>query len=224
MLNNLINLYKEIRISRLKKHLGKCGKGVKLFAPYHIAGCQLIELDDYARIMPNPTILAYGCRFIVKKYAVISYNLTAVTSNHCPTVGIPFSFSDTLHINEILKGDIIVGEESWLGANVTLLPGAVLSRGCVVGANSVINKECPPFSVIVGNPARIIGTRFTKEQIIKHENILYPEKERLSNEYLNNLFDSIYKNLDRTIGVDFITDFDRKRYEILSEKFELKLR
>lgn len=214
---NLINLIQskieKFRIERVKKSFGYCGKGVKIFTPYKIAGANLIEIDDYARIMSNPTIVAYGKKFIVKKFAVISYNLTVVTSNHCPTVGIPFSFSDGLHINEKFKGDVVVGEECWLGANVTLLPGAKLSRGCVVGANSVINKEYPPYAVVVGSPARIVGARFTRDQIIRHESLVYPENDRLSIEYIDTLFANVYKDITRTIGTEGITATDRARLE-----------
>lgn len=201
------------RIDRVKKSLGHCGKGVKIYPPFKIAGPGLVEIDDYARIMPNPTIVAHSKKFVVKKYAVISYNLTVVTSNHCPTVGIPFSFSDTLHINELNKGDIIVGEECWLGANVLLLPGCNLSRGCVVGANSVINKEYPPYTVVAGSPARIIGTRFTRAQILKHESLVYSEDERFSKEYIDSLFDTTFRNITHTLGVEGVSPEDFRRLD-----------
>ena len=52
--------------------------------------------------------------------------------------------------------DISVGSDSWIGINVTILGGTHLGKHCVVGANSVIRGVFPDYSVIVGNPGRII--------------------------------------------------------------------
>ena len=46
----------------------------------------------------------------------------------------------------------------------------------------------PPYAVVVGNPFRIIASKFTIEEILDHERILYPENERFSQEYLEELF------------------------------------
>ncbi|MFX1504401.1 MAG: acyltransferase, partial [Promethearchaeota archaeon] len=57
------------------------------------------------------------------------------------------------------KIGIILGEDCWIGSNCSILGGTKLGKGCVVGAGSVINKEFPPYSVIAGTPAKIIGQR-----------------------------------------------------------------
>ena len=51
---------------------------------------------------------------------------------------------------------ISIGEDCWLGGNVTILPGVTIGKGAVVGAGSVVTKDVPPESVVVGNPARVI--------------------------------------------------------------------
>ncbi len=57
------------------------------------------------------------------------------------------------------KGGIIVEDDVWIGANTVLLDGAVLRRGCIVGAASVVRHELPAYSINVGVPARTIGWR-----------------------------------------------------------------
>lgn len=57
------------------------------------------------------------------------------------------------------RGGIVVEDDVWIGANAVLLDGAVLRRGCVVGAGAVVRGELPAYSINVGAPARTIGWR-----------------------------------------------------------------
>jgi acetyltransferase-like isoleucine patch superfamily enzyme len=54
---------------------------------------------------------------------------------------------------------IIIGANSWLGANVVILPGVVLGEGCVVAANSVVTRSFDAYSIIGGVPAKLIKNR-----------------------------------------------------------------
>lgn len=54
------------------------------------------------------------------------------------------------------KGEIVIGDGTWVGASATILAPVTIGKGCVIGANSLINKDIPDFSVVVGNPARIV--------------------------------------------------------------------
>jgi virginiamycin A acetyltransferase len=56
--------------------------------------------------------------------------------------------------------DTVVGHDVWFGAGATILPGACIGSGTIVGAGAVVAGEVPPYSVIAGNPARVIRTRF----------------------------------------------------------------
>ncbi len=53
---------------------------------------------------------------------------------------------------------ILIGENCWLGGNVTILPGVTIGNNCVIGAGSVVVKDIPDNSVAVGNPAKVIKT------------------------------------------------------------------
>ena len=63
------------------------------------------------------------------------------------------------------KGDTIIGNDVWIGQNVTFLPGVHVGDGCIIGANAVVASDIPPYSVVAGNPARVIRKRFDDEMI-----------------------------------------------------------
>lgn len=49
--------------------------------------------------------------------------------------------------------------EIWIGRRVIILPGVKIGDGCVIGAGAVVSKDTPPYSVVVGNPARVVKFR-----------------------------------------------------------------
>jgi acetyltransferase-like isoleucine patch superfamily enzyme len=65
------------------------------------------------------------------------------------------------------KGDVIIGNDVWIGNNVTIMSGVTIGDGVVIANNSHVVKNAEPYSLIGGNPAKIIKYRFTQEQIKK---------------------------------------------------------
>ncbi len=63
------------------------------------------------------------------------------------------------------KGDTVIGNDVWIGQNVTFLPGVHVGDGCIIGANAVVASDISPYSVVVGNPAKAIRKRFDDEMI-----------------------------------------------------------
>lgn len=62
-----------------------------------------------------------------------------------------------------LKGDTVIGNDVWIGQNVTVLPGVHIGDGVIIGLNSVVTKDIPPYTVVAGNPAKMIRPRFDAE-------------------------------------------------------------
>ena len=54
------------------------------------------------------------------------------------------------------KGEVVIGDNVWIGDKASILPGVIIGKGSIVGANSVVTKDVPPFTVVGGNPAKII--------------------------------------------------------------------
>ncbi len=64
-----------------------------------------------------------------------------------------------------LKGDTVIGNDVWIGQNVTFLPGVHVGDGAIIGANSVVAGDIPAYSVAVGNPCRVTRMRFDEEMV-----------------------------------------------------------
>jgi maltose O-acetyltransferase len=61
-----------------------------------------------------------------------------------------------LPTNDLVAKEIIIEDDAWIGFNATILKGVTIGRGAIIGANTVITHDVPPFAVVVGNPPRII--------------------------------------------------------------------
>ena len=64
-----------------------------------------------------------------------------------------------------LKGDTVVGNDVWIGQNVTVMPGIHIGDGAIIAANSVVTKDIPPYCIAGGNPCRVIRKRFGEDLI-----------------------------------------------------------
>lgn len=67
---------------------------------------------------------------------------------------------------EFGKRSIVIGNDVWIGANVTIIEGTKIGDGVIVGAGSVVKGNIPDYAVVLGNPARIIRYRFDEDLIM----------------------------------------------------------
>ncbi len=63
------------------------------------------------------------------------------------------------------KGDVIIGNDVWIGYGAFILSGVTIGDGAVIAARSIVTKDVPPYSIVAGNPAAIKKTRFSEETI-----------------------------------------------------------
>ena len=94
-------------------------------------------------------------------------------TNWCTTYPFNALINDFAYIegHPASKGDIIIGNDVWLGSDSKILSGVHIGNGCVVSANAVVTKDVEPYTIVGGVPAKIIGKRFDDETIQKLEEI-----------------------------------------------------
>lgn len=69
--------------------------------------------------------------------------------------------------NDLTAGETKLGNDVWVGVGAIIRRGVTIGNGAVVGANSFVNRDIPPYAVVAGSPAKIIKYRFTKDIINK---------------------------------------------------------
>ncbi len=71
------------------------------------------------------------------------------------------------------KGDTIIGNDVWIGYESVIMPGVKIGNGAVIASKSVVTNDVEPYSIVGGNPAKLIRKRFEEEQIDKLEKIAW---------------------------------------------------
>lgn len=114
-----------------------------------------------------------GDRLIIGKFCQIAAGVEFVMSgaNHQMNAVSTFPFyifegweQEAPPMSEMpLRGDTVVGNDVWIGQNATILPGVHIGDGAVIGLNSVVGCDVPPYTVVAGNPARTLRKRFDDE-------------------------------------------------------------
>lgn len=71
------------------------------------------------------------------------------------------------NVDSSSKGPVIIGNDVWVGAGAIVLSGVNIGDGAIVAAGAVVAEDVPAYSIVAGNPARVIKFRFSKDQIAK---------------------------------------------------------
>lgn len=125
-------------------------------------------VEDYAaRIAPY---LYAGApeRLVIGRFCQIAHGVRFLAAANHPMDGFstyPFSMFDHSlmeHYGSMFaeKPDTVIGHDVWLGQEAKILPGVTIGNGAVIGTGAVVAKDVPAWSVVVGNPGRVLRRRF----------------------------------------------------------------
>jgi acetyltransferase-like isoleucine patch superfamily enzyme len=161
----------------VRKKLGFCGEGVRLYPLCKMIYAENAFLDNHCQIFDNVFIDA-GKSLKIGKYSTLTWfvlieggantyigdrvflgpGTKILTStyklNGCYSIEhIPDECRETEY------GDIVIEDDAYLGANCTVMPGITIHEGAVAAVNCLVNKDLEPWGIYVGTPCKRIGTR-----------------------------------------------------------------
>ncbi len=136
------------------------GDNVKIAKRCSIYGGPQTRLDigDNTYIGMNTIINGFAAKVIIGKNVSIAQNVNIMADSG------PNASPSMQKVFPLEKGPVNIGNDCWIGASAVIMPNVSLGEFCIVAANSYVNKSFPKFSIIGGNPARLIRS-FTLEEI-----------------------------------------------------------
>lgn len=146
------------------------GARTRLWAPDHLIIGSQVYIGKDVHIEAN-------CR--IGNYCLIA-NRVAIVGRHdhdFKKIGFPVRFAPWIaskrFISPYRSEEACIEDDVWLGYGSIVLTGTIVGRGSIVAAGSVITKSVPPYSIVGGVPAKVIGRRFSSdEDIQKHESAI----------------------------------------------------
>ncbi len=137
-----------------------------------LSGEAPITIGRYTSILgPHTVIYARHHEVKIGSFCSIARNFDLQGFNHNlkrpTTYFIQKNFFNDRVKETVSKGPITIGNDVWIGAKCTVLSGVTIGDGAVVAANSVVTSDVPPYSIVGGVPAKVIGQRFPEEVVQK---------------------------------------------------------
>lgn len=143
----------KVRRFLVKHIIDKCGENINIERGAKFN--RHLHLGNNSGIGANSSVAPYTK---IGDNVMIGPEVIMYSRNHCiDRTDIPMCEQGFQDVNPI-----IIGNDVWLGRRVIILPGVTIGDGAVIGAGSVVSKNIPPFSIAVGNPAKIIKNRKSK--------------------------------------------------------------
>ena len=131
----------------------KRGKKVLIWEGVHIDSPSRLVVGNNVSINRNCTINAGG-HVEIKDNTLIGPRVTIYSQNH------KFSSKNCLIREQgYAYKKVVIGPDVWIASNAVILPGVVIGEGSVIAAGSIVSRSVPPYSVVAGVPAKVIGTR-----------------------------------------------------------------
>ncbi|MCX7715268.1 MAG: acetyltransferase [Clostridia bacterium] len=154
-----------------KSKFKRCGENVIIDRNCTFYGAENICIGDNVYINANAVFMTTRSTIEIGNNVMFGANVCVVTGDHrIDVVG-----RRMMEVTEKLPENdrpVKICDDVWIGSNVTILKGVTIGRGSVIGAGSVVTKSVEPYSVCVGNPARIMRKRFDERTIREHEYLL----------------------------------------------------
>lgn len=160
-------------------------KKEELFFTNDLLNSKCFSIGEYTYGQPNILYHDSGAYLKIGKFCSIAKNVTLMLGGNHRTdwyTTYPFFevFNKKYSFKKInghpsTKGDILIGNDVWIGRGATIMSGVRIENGAVIGANSVVTKNIGPYEIWAGNPCKFIKKRFSDNEIEILQNMCWWE-------------------------------------------------
>jgi galactoside O-acetyltransferase len=161
----------------VKEKLRSCGKGVKIYPMAKITFPHVVDLGNYCRIgdfvfifggkgveigehtdvQPHTTFWGGGLTIIGDRVST-GPGTVFLSATYSHAKGLKMVDGLEEGAAKAIGGKLIIGDDVYIGAKSIIMP-VTIGEGAVIGAGSFVNKDCDPWGIYVGSPAKRIGER-----------------------------------------------------------------
>ncbi len=159
VLSNLYNILEKAANKRKDieyRKLFKIHKTARLGYIPHIVIQGNVEIGENSYFNSGKIITGENAFIKIGKWCAIGYNVNIHAISHDPDLS-----TGPENDRPAVEGSIIIGDHTWIGSNVFILPGVQIGTNCVIGANSVVTKNISDNSIVGGIPAKLIRLKKT---------------------------------------------------------------
>lgn len=149
-----------------------------------------LEIGNYVSIAPNVHFILGGNH---QFNCITNYPLYSIFIKNNPD------------LDATTKGTIIIEDEVWIGSDVIILSGIKIGKGAIVATGSVVTSNVIPYSIVGGNPAKLIKMRFSKEII---ERLISINICEYKHDFIKKNINKFYQPIENTI--DFLNSENLK--------------
>jgi acetyltransferase-like isoleucine patch superfamily enzyme len=120
-----------------------------------VARGSTITIGEHTHVQAYCNLYAYAGNIRIGRYVMIAPQCGLFPYQH--TMDDPTKMMEQQGF--ISKGDIVIEDDVWLGTGAKVMDGVTIGRGAIVGAGAVVTRDVPPYTIVGGVPAKVIGTR-----------------------------------------------------------------
>ena len=164
-------IHKWIIVPFLRSSFRKCGKdvsvGQKCFITY-----KNVCVGNHSSIGYGALFMSTRASVLIGNHVMFGPRVTIITGNHrTDIIGRYMNSIQDFEKEAEDDQDVVIMDDVWIGANVTILKGVTIKEGSIVAAGSVVTKDVDPYSIYGGVPAKKIRDRFSSIQLEEHINL-----------------------------------------------------
>ena len=160
------------------------GHGV-LITRHHYSD-EIIKTGAYCHISEDVNIDYTGGLTLGTKVG-LSEGAKIFTHNH------EVNFTSADENKGCIKTPLVIQDRVWIGSRAMIMPGVTeIGRGAIISADTCVKRKIPPYAIVMGNPAKIVGFKMLPKEIVEREKELYPEDQRLPLETLQDNYQKYF--------------------------------